>query len=284
MYQSSSESSVELESFPSVINLYAETPAQFPTKRNTCNTVNPSQSLYEQRTASTSQNDPFLSLNLDRNYQRTQFKEDEGSYASSSTYGTSPTVLVGSIPPMQPISTPVVPSNSFLAPKDRRGSCGSPQSSDSDSDTPLQNRRESTSSTSTSSSDDDAQEHNQRPRTQGGSWCRQAKPQTTGLRGQIFAHPRPPIGRRLQLLQPSLSNRMQQPPQTPLNIVGSPSPSSNNSACSGSGGRRALICHLSGLGNHGGSDTAATAALAGAPDEGIQLHSRAATAGDSGSL
>uniref|UniRef100_A0A1I8JM10 SGL domain-containing protein n=1 Tax=Macrostomum lignano TaxID=282301 RepID=A0A1I8JM10_9PLAT len=79
----------------------------------------------------------------------------DSTYSISPTNAESPGI---NIPPMAPVSIVSTSLTAYAPPHDRKGSCGSPPSSDSESDcesTPRQRRRNSTTSTSTTSSDED---------------------------------------------------------------------------------------------------------------------------------
>ncbi|PAA86928.1 hypothetical protein BOX15_Mlig019121g2, partial [Macrostomum lignano] len=254
MYQSSSESSIEHGNFPSVINLYAigeraEPPATTaaPTKASTSSQTYSSKVKPVEPQA---HNDPFLALAQSSaasssSYPTTQLNDDEVSYASSSTYSISPTNAESpgiNIPPMAPVSIVSTSLTAYAPPHDRKGSCGSPPSSDSESDcesTPRQRRRNSTTSTSTTSSDED------RP---------------TALKARIWkgnsgasSAAKKLLHQQHQQQQQQQQHQLHQQPivsqpshRTAMNIIGSPSPSSNTVSSGGSvPGRHSLVSQFS---------------------------------------
>uniref|UniRef100_A0A1I8H620 Uncharacterized protein n=1 Tax=Macrostomum lignano TaxID=282301 RepID=A0A1I8H620_9PLAT len=245
MYQSSSESSIEHGNFPSVINLYAvgeNSSAHQVQAQKTTKTSSASQTYAQTgRTPLDHRGDPFLALaasSSPSSYSRRQFNEDEASYASSPTYAESPTGGCGSSSGSQPAILPAMTSSAIsrtsgpkAAPRDRTGSCGSPQSSDSEShsegDRQQQQRQLSSSSSSTSSEE-------LRPAA---FKARIWSAASSGLRKKPPPPPPPPPPPQLQ------SNI---PQRAGMNIVGSPSPSSNSAGSNpGCGTRHSLISQFS---------------------------------------
>lgn len=126
MFRSSSESSIEHGNFPSVINLYA---AGQKTSTGTAAST---------QTWSSGESQHYASVPS-----QTQTRPEETAFVQGQAPDQYTTIIH-------------TPSGTVYFGKDREGSCGSPPSSDSDSEDEIYNgarvRRNSTTSTSTSSS------------------------------------------------------------------------------------------------------------------------------------